>query len=298
MTELDLGIRPISRQPALPEDKHEPSQKRRVTIVLVLSLLAPGLGQIYERRLWRGLAMALSLGAILLVTGELRLLLTFAGLVGSLLLGLFWRLWVTGDAVYLACKERAAPKNSRYLWLKSAAATAIILLLEIYPTPDFLLNRWAYFRAFSIPSQSMCPTICIGDRIVANMDAYKTVGLQRGDIILFDKDESNAKWIKRVAAIAGDTVAPGSNGEILVNGKPIVFPRPCGKAVAVTASQVSTSPFEPMKVPPGTVYLIGDNVDNSYDSRHFGSIPMTAVKGKPLFIYWSPDHSRVSCKIW
>jgi signal peptidase I len=55
--------------------------------------------------------------------------------------------------------------------------------------------------------------------------------------------------------------------------------------------------FETVKVPEGSLFVVGDNLDNSYDSRHFGFVSLDKVKGKALLIYWSSNTSRIGCKL-
>ncbi len=299
--QLELGASSISKQPTPPEPNYGPSRTKRVTIALLLGLLCPGLGQVYDRKPWRGLAMALSLSAVLWVPGELRLLLSFSGLIGSLLLSLFWRLWITGDGVYLAWKNREMSASTRGPWVKSAAATAMILLLEIYPAPNFLLKHWGYFRAFKIPSASMCPTICEGDRVVANMDTFIKSGPHRGDVILMKHESMDALLIKRIIGVEGDTIST-RDGQILVNGQRLASPNPakgCGNSRLSSSTKEELPFFNAVKVPASSFFVVGDNLPNSYDSRieGFGFVTSRQVRGRPLFIYWSSDHSRISCKI-
>lgn len=274
----------------------QPSRGRRVSIAFLLSALAPGLGQVYERKAWRGLAMAIGVALFTWLAGEFHLFLTFAGLLGFPLIGIVVRLWTIADAVFLAWRQR--PMTSHIRNMQSSVAALIVVFLGIYPTPDFLQKRWAYFHAFKVPSASMCPTICVGDRVVANMEAYKSNGPQRGDVALFERPDITGKLIKRVAAIAGDRVAPGPYGAVLVNGRPYAPQlNPCGRSLPAVVEKPAITSFEPLTVPAGDVFVLGDNLNNSYDSRHFGSVAAATLKGMPLFIYWSSDPSRISCEI-
>lgn len=143
----------------------------------------------------------------------------------------------------------------------------------------------------------MCPAICEGERFFVGMDAFDHHAPRLGDVILFDHDESGTKYLKRVIGVAGDTVSRGPANTILVNGKPVMLPAPCGDNNSYRDLAAWGPPFETVTVPQGSVFVIGDNLDNSYDSRMFGPVRMDKVKGKVLLIYWSPNHSRIGCKV-
>jgi signal peptidase I len=81
-----------------------------------------------------------------------------------------------------------------------------------------------------------------------------------------------------------------------VNNVPVSFPTPCGKHESFDKLAPEGPPFETVKVPEGFLFVIGDNLDNSYDSRFFGVVPLDEVRGKPKFIYWSPNSSRLGCE--
>lgn len=99
-----------------------------------------------------------------------------------------------------------------------------------FPATDYFLKKFGYFGAFKIPSTSMCPTICQGERIVADGDALLKNAPQREDIILLDFHSVHGLlYLKRVIAIAGDIVSE-RDGKILVNGNPTTGPAFCGLA--------------------------------------------------------------------
>lgn len=152
-------------------------------------------------------------------------------------------------------------------------------------------------EASVVPTGSMEGTILIGDHLFMNKFLYgpeipftrlrlpvlKTV--HRGDIVVFRYPrDPRETYLKRVAAVAGDTVAL-RNGQLLINSQAIVEP------YAMHRSSLY-SPYEqmaPITVPKGKLFVLGDNRDNSSDSREWGFVPMQNVIGEPLFVYWSYD---------
>jgi signal peptidase I len=135
-----------------------------------------------------------------------------------------------------------------------------------------LLATALEFKAFRIPTSSMCPTICHDERLIASMNAYQRTSPKRGDVILHRLANNTALFTKRVVGIAGDTVSPGARNEVLVSGNPLTKPLVCGKPVLPENLSSENSTFKPVKIPEGYVFVIGDNLSDSYDSRHFGLV--------------------------
>jgi signal peptidase I len=152
-------------------------------------------------------------------------------------------------------------------------------------------------EASVVPTASMEGTILVGDHLFMDKMLYgpeipllhwrlpvlKTI--HRGDIIVFryPKDVTET-FLKRVTALGGDRLEI-KNGVLYVNSQPVVEP------YAVHHSPIH-SPLEswgPTVVPEGKLFVMGDNRDNSSDSRDWGFVPMSNVIGEPLFVYWSYD---------
>ncbi len=176
-----------------------------------------------------------------------------------------------------------------------AIITALIIALFI---------RTYVVQAFKIPSGSMVPTLLVGDHLLVNKFIYGiklpfsdkrilTIRKpQRGDIIVFRYPEDPSRdFIKRVIAVEGDVIEE-RNKVVYVNGVPLNEPY-----VQHTDRRLS-SPFEPRDnfgpfiVPKNKLFVMGDNRDQSYDSRYWGYVDMKDVKGKALILYWSWDRER------
>jgi signal peptidase I len=82
-------------------------------------------------------------------------------------------------------------------------------------------------KPFKVPTASMCPTICEGERIMADLEAYKDRPPEPGDLVMLEINPGKPLFIKRVIAVGGDIVKQGSHGEVLVNGIPIPQPTIC-----------------------------------------------------------------------
>ena len=133
--------------------------------------------------------------------------------------------------------------------------------------------------AYWVPTESMVPTLLVGDRVFANKFIYRFAEPERGDIVVFEDVEGGEDYlIKRVVAVAGDRVRV-VNGVLKVNGEtqdePYVEPQfPNG------------SVYGPERLPEGYVFVMGDNRGNSADSRVFGLLPVENIEGEAFVRFW------------
>lgn len=154
-------------------------------------------------------------------------------------------------------------------------------------------------QTFYIPSGSMEDTLLIGDHLFVNRFIYGPTAtgaerllpfrpVHRGDIVVFRSPEDpKLDLVKRCMAVGGDTVQL-INKQLYINGKPVNDSSYAVHKNPVTLfSDPRTINFGPVVVPPDNYFCMGDNRDNSYDSRFWGTLPAHLVKGRALFIYWS-----------
>ena len=165
-----------------------------------------------------------------------------------------------------------------------------------------LFIRMFVVQAFKIPSGSMKPTLQIGDHILVNKFIYgvklpyvrKTIipvsEPERGDIIVFKyPEEPDKDFIKRVIAIPGDTVKI-QDKRVFVNGQPVAHDYGMHTDSNVIPGRVNRRDnYGPKTVPENAYFVMGDNRDNSYDSRFWGFVKESAIKGEAFIIYWSWD---------
>lgn len=173
-----------------------------------------------------------------------------------------------------------------------ALVIAVILALFI---------RAFVVQAFKIPSGSMQNTLLIGDYILVNkfiygikipftdITAIPIKSPQRGDIVVFKFPQDPSKdFIKRVIGLSGDTIEI-RNKQLFVNGKHVE-----NEDYAVYSDPHVLPPmlqprdnFGPVTVPEGQLFVMGDNRDESNDSRFWGFVDKESVRGKAFLIYWS-----------
>ena len=137
-------------------------------------------------------------------------------------------------------------------------------------------------KSFWIPSESMVPTLEVGDRIFVNRFIYRFFEPERGDIVVFDSLETDDELVKRVVAAPGDRVRV-HNGVLRVNGE---FPE---EPYAVPMVLPDGSDFGPTRLSREEVFVMGDNRPNSHDSRFFGPVPLENIQGEAFFRFWPPS---------
>lgn len=144
-----------------------------------------------------------------------------------------------------------------------------------------LVLRAALFQAFWIPSESMETTLLINDRVLVNKLSYKLHDVHRGDVVVFVRREDEPgqyrDLIKRVVGLPGDTVQARDN-VVSVNGSTMVEP--------YLDPGITTSDFGPVVVPEDQIFVMGDNRNDSYDSRNFGTIEEDRIVGRAFVLFW------------
>lgn len=215
--------------------------------------------------------------------------------------------------------------NQQKIWKKAKAAfdSSKTLLFAVFVA---LIFRYSVAAPYKIPTGSMVPTLKINDFIFVSKLAY-AIKLpftnynlieydkpKRGDVIVFIFPvEPEKDFIKRIVAIEGDTVEL-KEGILYINGKPMkrvpvadksilsdLEPSAIREAARLYSEQLddvrhlvmdispAPQPFGPRTVPSGAVFVMGDNRDNSADSRFWGYLPLENVRGRALFVWLSYD---------
>lgn len=150
-----------------------------------------------------------------------------------------------------------------------------------------LLIKTFLVQAFYIPSDSMYPTLKTNDRVLVNKLSYKLHDVHRRDIVVFTKPENEVSdikdLVKRVIGLPNETIEAHDN-HIYVDGRRLsekYLPR-----------GTVTSDFEPVKIPDGRIWVMGDNRTRSEDSRVFGPIRESSIVGRVFVRIWPPNRLR------
>ncbi len=205
--------------------------------------------------------------------------------------------------------EAVEPKRRRKSAVREyaeAIGVAVVLALVI---------RALVVQAFTIPSGSMMDTLLVGDYILVNKFLYgaelpwvewRTPGLrapQRGDIIVFKYPQDEKRdFIKRIVGTPGDRIQIRGR-QVFVNGAPLAEPyTKFADSAPARAGQDGYCGYaygcESTAVPRDSYFVMGDNRDNSQDSRYWGFVRRDKIRGKAFLIYWSWDGDRHWLRWW
>lgn len=260
----------------------ESSLSRIPWLASSLSMICPGLGQIYCGRAGRGLIILglasffgpLIVGLSSIATSTLSLIL----LAVCVLFSFGLSVWSAVDA-----KRIAISLKGRTYALQDYNRLAVYLLLPMTSIPCAiglaLFLRSNVLEAFSIPTSSMAPTLIPGDRILANKLGLSTRTFQRGEVIVFRNPENRRQmFVKRIVGLPGDNVEV-TGRELLINGE--LYHR-----LSETATPSRPPRLTKEAVPAGSYFVVGDNLDLSHDSRNFGLLSHGEITGVVTYLYW------------
>jgi signal peptidase I len=189
----------------------------------------------------------------------------------------------------------------------TARQLAELPLLAVLAIVIALLVKSFVAQAFFIPSESMTPQLEVGDRVVVSRTSYRLHAPNRGDVVVFPRPDveidrpgfprvivtetleatglarpSDDQLIKRVIGLPGERVE-GRDGQLLIDDEPLVEP--------YLPTDLVASDFDERTVPDGHVFVMGDNRNNSQDSRVFGPVPIESLVGRAVAIVWPPGRA-------
>jgi signal peptidase I len=187
------------------------------------------------------------------------------------------RFWKDGSP-----KRRREVRWERQRKKRRAGFTELCLTILVAFVLVFGFVRPFVLEAFRIPSESMVPTLLVGDRVLANKFVYRFTEPERGEVVVFESvgEGDDQKLIKRIVALAGDEVEV-RNGTLLVNGEAREEPY-------LNRNLPFNDSYGPSEVPEGHVFVMGDNRANSADSRVFGPLPIENIEGEAFVRFWPP----------
>ncbi|WP_066337427.1 signal peptidase I [Azohydromonas lata] len=283
------------------------------------SLVLPGLGQWHngqiDRAAWFFLAFAFLCVPAMAVVAlwlppswtapalALGLLLTLGVWAGSVVDA--WRTARRGDLPAADPLPGLATAGTP-VWRMAGVTLLLVVLFDVVALPLLIITVRAYVvEPFRIPSGSMAPALWPGDFVFADKRYARNFGapVRRGDVAIFTyPNDRTMLYVKRVVALPGDKVQMRGT-ELLVNGEPSPVPdAPQPRAAELQAARVPPGSLSTdkrpaqwdMVVPPGQVFVLGDNRVASVDSRDFGTVPMHDVVGRvrQIWFSWGADGVR------
>lgn len=283
------------------EGPPEPSDSAllpRAWVAGLLSTIVPGLGQAYAGQARRGIGLFV----LSAVTGAVSLDL-FA--VGWSMLGfLALRLWIVVDAVQSVKRAAAVGRARTGAWVLAlygtAALAAMFLVLGI---------ARSFVRAFIVPSAAMERTILAGDHVFADMSAYGIrlpysdariwprggAKVTRGDVVVFVSPvDHQTQLVKRIIGLPGERVEIREK-HVFINDEPLSEPYVVHSDPAINPTG-NRDNMAPQLIPSGRVFVMGDNREQSFDSRFWGLVGVDAIQGKITSVYFSSDPASGSVR--
>jgi len=295
--------------------------KRRPFVAAFFNFFLPGLGYLYNGQLYRAVTfVALNLFMYGVAFVAIHLLTLYQGAVFFLFWGLTYyviTIFVTIDAYRYAYRTSAIQLrrfNRWYIYVSVFLMTGLAILPLESP-----------FETYSIPASSMIPNLLVGDYVLAHTSAYQGQALERGDIVVFKRPPDGTDYVKRIIGLPKDRIQI-KGGVLHINGKTAyrenlgayTYPGWRGMQRTVTQYQETlpngqshfiveesdnarTDNTPIYAVPDEHYFALGDNRDNSRDSRYqteVGFIPRANITGKVILIYFSNNGSARWSQFW
>jgi signal peptidase I len=257
----------------------------------LLQIVTPGLGNLYSGRPLHGLVLHVAVQGIVLF---LALALLWLPWPVNFLIPVAAAIVVTVFVIFdgFRCARAARPGFSLARYNRWHVYILVVAVLAIVVAPEQVLigspTRAYVMQTFSTATTSMEPTVLLGDHVVVNKGAYAFSEPKRGDIILYRAMERpQTIFMKRIVGMPGETIEM-RNREVFVNGKKIDEPY----VQSLRPSKDGTfngDSMAPTVIPADAYFLLGDNRDNSLDSRFMGPVQRRQFLGKAKTIYFSSD---------
>ena len=286
------------------------TKPRNSSIASLLSLVLPGLGQVYNGQRTKGFVLFGLLLIIPYMFGLTRSTNSFYGIITLLIIEVVLRIYIIIDANINARRQKdyiLKPYNTWYYHLIFAVGMVVIFILYDFKTQVGI-------QTYSVPSISNSPTFQVGDYIVSDTKAYYKKEPNYGDLVPFLSSDGQI-FIFRIVGLPNDTLAL-INNVITINGKSsktkyirdttidsnkaVEFEEelPNGhKHLAYLFKQPLDSTktnFKDIVVPSDNYFLLGDNRDYAADSRYEGFINRDRIKGQIIYSYWGKSSDRIN----
>lgn len=265
--------------------------KRKPWMAVVLSIIQLGIGHVYVGSPFRGFSFLIFFYVIIFSAGALQLLVTPLGMFATT--GALLVLIIAGivDAASLARKRNNYNRKSYNHWVVYLILTT--LLWGVWEVVTTNKEEMLGYGAYRISSSSMLPTLTPNDYFITDSRAYQSSNPKAGDVVVFvyPKDKSK-KFVGRISAVENDVIEI-KKGALYLNHKKVLN----DYSKNSTALSDYSAHLDAVKVPQQSVFILGDNLENSRDSRVYGSIPYDAIVGKVRYIWFSDKIDRIGMEI-
>jgi signal peptidase I len=267
--------------------------RRKWWVAGLLTLIVTGLGHVYNGYFIRGL-MLFCIDLLVIVLMLAGLLVSF-GLSKSafiivcivlIIILLGYRTYVLIDSIIGARVQHLRYSPKKYNRWFVYAGFAVLVIIIIHPL-IINVSRAAMIEAYIVPTESMAPTLYIGDCIFVDKTRYCKSLPNRGEVIVVSSQER--KFVKRTIGVPGDTVEI-TNTVLLINSTPIKEHYTIHTDISTMVKSISPRDnYGPVIIAENQIFVLGDNRDNSIDSRFWGPVNINAIEGLVKKIYFSID---------
>jgi signal peptidase I len=283
--------------------KQKISKPRNGFTAFFLSLILPGLGQIYNGQPKKGIIFFGLLLLIPFLFGMTRATTFFYGMFTLFIIEVFLRIYIIIDSIVYARRQRVYVQKSYNTWYYHLLiAVGMIAILTVYD-----LNAVLGTQSFKIPSLSNNPTFQSGDFILADTRAYQNKKPEYGDLVVFSRSDGNT-YTYRIVGLPNDEIAV-IDGVVSINGKLCksrfvkktknnfgmrveefeeMLPNGHTHLIYKCGSpyEDKIANFEKALIPADSYFLVGDNRDFSRDSRFDGFVSRGQIIGRMIYSYW------------
>jgi len=274
------------------------TKARKPIVAALLSSVTPGLGQVYNSQPFKGILFYLATFLLVILLSFTGLQFSFFGLMAVILLSLFLWLFIVVESFIAAGKVKDSafkPYNKWYVYL-------IIVLLSFgadLALTDFFVKDVLGIKGYRLFSDSMKPTLQKGDYIMIRLNYYRSHEPERGDlVILKDPYNPTQELMKRAVGLEGEKFEI-RNKRVFINNRPLQEDYKVHTDSSVYVRKLFPHDNSirdncgPLIIPWKHCFVLGDNRDNSLDSRHWGSVPLEDITDKALYIYLSADLIKI-----
>jgi signal peptidase I len=210
---------------------------------------------------------------------------SFGGFILSLIIVLLYLGWSIWDAAKLARGQEAYLLKPFNRWYGYAVLGLGAVFLSYH------VGKCLPIKTYRAPSVAMEPSLRAGDYFVAARDRGSRIPA-RGSIVIVEWPRFSLVAF-RVIGLPGETLEI-RNKVVFIEGRPLSSDWGTARD---PANYQGRNFFQPITIPRDAVFVLGDNRDNSSDSRFFGPVPIRSIRGRALFVYWAKDKSRIGTRL-
>lgn len=289
-------------------------KNRNPNLSFILSFVFSGLGQVYNGELKKGIMFLVLIIPLYILLGLTGLLSSFTGLIVITSLILVYKLAVAYEAYRKS--NSLNPYEIKPINQISKYLLFIVFGFAINWIGVSLGRTIIGYEAFEIPTPSMEPSVIVGDKIMATK--IKPEEIEIGDIITFTKDDGQ-KYLSRAVGLPGQTIEV-KDDKVIIDGESEIWNKtvkttsgeyeyqkfkselPNGKQIGtqkmlkfrnnnIPSQEISNKKI--ITIPENQIYVLGDNRNNSMDSRMYGNVEFENIDKQVQYIWWSNDKSRI-----